>query len=178
MNLRRPVLLSLLLAACSKTPATLVPMPDADNRVEVLTSVAGWEARIADLTACVLRVDKAGDCTRTPSPPVCDTRSREEVLKPIQPILDSLPKVRLASSFSMGRDLRALFPSATPTSEVKDARRATACMDWSGGACYAIRTDNIAFVFEGASGAAPERILIVQVAPACGQSRPDREGGP
>jgi hypothetical protein len=77
----------------------------------------------------------------------------------------------------MGRDLSALFPTATASSEVLDARRRTACRDWSGGPCYAIRTDKVAFVFEGTAGALPERILIVQVAPACSQNRPDRESG-
>jgi len=176
--MRYAILLPLALLACGGKPAaTLVPVPDEANRVAVSTSEAGWQARLADLTACVLRVDHPGTCN-APNPPVCDTRSKEEVLRPLQPILDSLPKVRLNSSFSMGRDLRVLFPSATATSEVQDARRRTACGDWTGGACYAIRTDAIAFVFEGASGAAPERILIVQVAKACRQNRPDQAGGP
>jgi hypothetical protein len=172
------VLVALLPAACAKTPPTLVSVPDEDNRVEILTSVAGWEVRAADLTACVLRIDHPGRCTE-PTPPTCDTRSKADVLRPVQPILDSLPKVRLASSLSMGRDLRALFPSATATSEVLDARRSRACGDWSDStrACYAIRTAAIAFVFEGRKGASPERIVIVQVAPACGQNRPDRESG-
>lgn len=176
--MRYTMLLPVAVLACGKPAVTLVPVPDETGRIEVLTSVAGWEARLADLTACVLRVTRPGDCAGNSSPPVCDTRSKEEVLRPLQPILDSLPKVRLNSSFSMGRDLRVLFPSATASSDVLDARRRTACADWSGGACYAIRTDKVAFVFSGASGALPERILIVQVAPACGQSRPDREGGP
>lgn len=175
MKLR--VALLVLLACCGKPPLTQVPVPDQENRAEVRTAEAGWQARLADLTACVLRTDRAGDCGGTPEPPVCDTRSKAEVLRSVQPILDSIPRVMLTSSFAMNRDLRALFPSATPTSEVLDARRKTSCRDWSGGACAAIRTTGIAVVFEGTPGAAPERILIFRVAPVCRQDRPDQGGG-
>ncbi|NOT07103.1 MAG: hypothetical protein HOP28_02765 [Gemmatimonadales bacterium] len=171
--MRLVVAAAILLGGCAKPPVTLVPVPDEENRVEVRTADPGWERRAGDLAACVLRVGRAGECARAPDPPVCDSRTKEEALRSVQPIVDSLPKVRLGNAFAMNRDLRALFPSATPTTEVLDARRRTPCADWSGGACAAIRTAELAFLFEGAPGAAPERVLIFRVAPACRESRPD-----
>ena len=162
-------------AACGKAaPVTLVPVPDEDHRVVVQTGDSGWVQQLGDMMVCVLRVNRAGDCTRSPSPPVCDTRTREDVQRSVQPILDSVPRVRLVSAFSMNRDLQLLFPSATPTMEVIDARRRTPCMDWSGGACAAIRTSEIAVVFEGTAGGAPERIAVFRVSPGCRASSPDQ----
>jgi len=172
----RAAVLALLLGGCGgKSPVTLVPVPDQDNRVEVRTGEAGWEQRVGEMTACVLRVDRAAECARTPSPPVCDTRTREEALRSVQSIVDSLSKVRLTNRFEMNQQLRNLFPSATPTTEVIDARRTTACGDWSGGACAAIRTSEVALLFEGAPGGRPERVLIFRIAPACRENRPGSE---
>jgi hypothetical protein len=92
--------------------------------------------------------------------------------------VDSLPKVRLTSRFEMNRQLRILFPSATPTTEVMDARRRTPCADWSGGACAAIRTDEIALLFVGTPGGVPERVQIFRVSPACQETRPNGAMGP
>lgn len=155
-----------------KSPVTLVPVPDEENRVEVRTSEAGWERRVGDMAACVLRVDRAGECARTPNPPVCDSRTREAALLSVQPIVDSLSKVRLTNRFEMNQLLRNLFPSATPSTEVIDARRRTACGDWSGGACAAIRTSEIALVFEGTPGGIPERVQIFRISPACRENQP------
>lgn len=157
---------------------TLVPVPDAENRVEVRTAEASWEQRVGEMAACVMRTVPAAECLRTPNPPVCDTRSKEEVLRSIQPILDSLPRVRMTNRFAMNRQLQGLFPSATPSTEVLDARRRTSCGDWSGGACAAIRTSELALVFEGTPEGVLERVLIFRISPPCSQSRPDRESTP
>lgn len=163
-----------IIAGCSKSPPTLIPVPDQESRVEVRTADSGWAGRVGDLLACVLRVDRASQCNDNVRAPACDTRSFEAARLAVQPIVDSLPKVTL-TPFATNRDFRKLFPSATPSLQVMDARRTTACMDWAGGACAGIRTDEFALVFEGTPGAPPERVLIFRVSPPCPQDRPDRE---
>jgi hypothetical protein len=60
------VILAIVVAGCGRSPVTLVPVPDEESRVEVETSVAGWEGRVGDLLACVLRVERAAEWAGRP----------------------------------------------------------------------------------------------------------------
>lgn len=163
-----------LAAGCGGKVATLVPVPDGASRVEISTASPGWEQRVAESAACLVRTVAGTDCSQ-PNPSVCDSRTKEQVLAEIQAIVDSLPRVLLTNAFAMNKQLTGLFPTATSSFDVADARRATPCKDWSGGACAAIRTKEVGFLFSGTIGAAPTSIQIFRVTGGCRQEEPTND---
>jgi hypothetical protein len=57
----------------------------------------------------------------------------------------------LSDPFSMSQSLTGLFPGATPTITLQDARRTNPCSDWNqpDGACAAVRMHDVWFLFRG-----------------------------
>lgn len=161
--------LAVLIGGCQGTRNSVIPVPDAGGRVTVETSDPNWPQRFRDLAVCLVRTGLGAECQSSATPVrVCDKRTVAEVTAWLQPILDSLPQVRMAP-FAMNAQLGRLFPGAEPTSDVLDARRNAACRDWGDGrACAAIRYGDIAVLFLADDTSGPvTRIEAFRVTPGC-----------
>jgi hypothetical protein len=140
------VLLGVAVLGCPHA-RRFAPVPDRTGRLQFdlpLGDSAERAALDSALTqaACLVRTGKGADCQDPASRPnPCDVRSTDEVRHTLQPVFDSLPRLRLSSPHSVNAEIARLIPSAEPTTAVMDARRPLPCRDWgdSAGACAAFR---------------------------------------
>ncbi|MEO8451298.1 MAG: hypothetical protein ABI647_16000 [Gemmatimonadota bacterium] len=153
-----PVALILSVAsACSKPlPVSVDAVPEARSRLTYQlpadsSSLRGVLQKALTHTVCLVRSGRADECQEESQPPSCDTRSAEEVRVLYASVFDSIPRVMLSTPFSMSQSLGGLFPGATPTITLHDARRTNPCSDWNqpDGACAAVRTREVWFLFRG-----------------------------
>jgi hypothetical protein len=151
--MRRPVLpLLAVLAITAALPgcagrmstATIAAVPDSSGRLSYELPAddaerAGAIGRALDGAVCLLRTGSAHECRRE-SPAACNTRTDSAAMREmLRPAMERIGSLQLRSAFTVDTAITSHVQGATPATVLLDARRATPCRDWGGGACAAFR---------------------------------------
>ena len=133
-----------------------VPVPEGDRRMVYELSAPSGEAVAAadpviddavDDAVCLLRTDRPWECTEPdPDPPVCTTRSKEEIRAAIEPVFRAIPGIEITSGAASVSEVRHALPDTTllVTYMILDARRERECRQFRPeGGCVAVQTDQL-----------------------------------
>lgn len=127
---------------CPNLPDSDALVPEAKHRV----ALTALDDKALNTTVCLVRSNDGPACEAAAQPPACDRRSEDEVRAGLRPLFDALRGYRLLSPTAAVKELREKLPKEgqpVVTTAVHDARRARDCTSKQGGACIAVRWNDI-----------------------------------